>query len=52
MAKERKLLEDWPEHDYVAGLDEVGFKILTIWSDTPIEENIEICKQFILNEIK
>jgi ribonuclease HII len=24
MAKERKLLEDWPEHDYVAGLDEVG----------------------------
>ena len=24
MAKERKLLEDWPEHEYVAGLDEVG----------------------------
>jgi hypothetical protein len=29
-----------------------GFKTLTIWSDTPIEENIETCKQFILNEIK
>ena len=24
MAKEKKLLEDWPEYDYVAGLDEVG----------------------------
>lgn len=30
-----------------------GFNILTIWSDTPIEENINLCKQFIekkLNE--
>lgn len=24
MAKEKKVLIDWPEHDYVAGLDEVG----------------------------
>jgi ribonuclease HII len=24
MVKERKLLEDWPEYDYVAGLDECG----------------------------
>lgn len=24
MAKEKKLLEDWPDYDYVAGLDEVG----------------------------
>ena len=24
MAKEKKILQDWPEHTYVAGLDEVG----------------------------
>ena len=24
MAKEKKVLIDWAEHDYVAGLDEVG----------------------------
>jgi ribonuclease HII len=24
MGKEKKLLQDWPEHEYVAGLDEVG----------------------------
>ena len=24
MAKEKKLLLEWPEHEYVAGLDEVG----------------------------
>jgi len=29
-----------------------GFKVLTIWSDVPIEENIDICKEFIKNEIK
>lgn len=31
---------------------ENGFKILRIWSDTPVEQNIEICKKFIENEIK
>jgi very-short-patch-repair endonuclease len=31
---------------------ENGFKILRIWSDTPVKENIEICKKFIENEIK
>ena len=32
--------------------EENGFKVLTIWSNIPVEENIEICKQFIENEIK
>jgi len=31
---------------------ENGFKVLTIWSNIPVEENIKICKQFIENEIK
>lgn len=28
-----------------------GFEIFVIWSDTPVEENIEICKKIILNKI-
>ena len=31
---------------------ENGFKVLRIWSDSPIEENIDICKKFIEDEIK
>lgn len=28
-----------------------GFSVLVIWSDLPIEENIDICKEFIKNKI-
>ncbi len=28
-----------------------GFSVLTIWSDTPVEENIELCKIFINDKI-
>ena len=28
-----------------------GFDVLVIWSDTPVEENIEICKYFITNKL-
>ena len=28
-----------------------GFDVLTIWSDTSVEENIKICKEFILTKL-
>jgi very-short-patch-repair endonuclease/ribosomal protein S24E len=28
-----------------------GFDVLVIWSDIPVEENIEICKNFITNKL-
>jgi hypothetical protein len=31
--------------------NENGFSVLVIWSDSPIEENIDICKEFIKNKI-
>ena len=51
--KKMKYLEAIKNDQFKKNLaEENGFKILTIWSDIPVEENVEICKQFIKNEIK